>query len=106
MEPANPPLPTPRYFPFQPAAGSQTSNSMCESADGVSVACTRQNAGKRSNAVKISADGRRSPARKWNAPGATSLALVIVVLGSVSLAKLSHGAALAIDDTAIRSAGT
>ena len=45
MTPAHPPPPTAWYLPFHPDAGSQTSALMSESALGVSVAETRQNAG-------------------------------------------------------------
>jgi hypothetical protein len=34
MLPPKPPFPTPKYFPFQPAIGIQTSNSTWESLDG------------------------------------------------------------------------
>src|SRR3954465_4658296 len=42
MTPAHPPLPTAWNLPFQFSAGSQTSTAMSESADGFSVAATRQ----------------------------------------------------------------
>jgi hypothetical protein len=43
-EPLNAPFPTAWNLPFHPAAGSQTSIFMDESAEGASVASTRQNA--------------------------------------------------------------
>src|SRR5215510_1497246 len=49
IEPAHPPFPTASNLPFQPDAGSQTSILMSESLVGVSVAVTRQNAGKFAN---------------------------------------------------------
>src|SRR5690242_2225270 len=43
-EPANPPLPTPSYLPFQEASGgNQTSKAMSESEDGLIAPWTRQN---------------------------------------------------------------
>ena len=63
MFPAHPPLPTARNLPFQLAAGIHNSISMCESADGVSVAVTRQNAGSCLN----SGFGRAAPGIE-NAP--------------------------------------
>src|SRR6185503_6724832 len=46
MFPAHPPLPTCSYFPFQPEAGSQTSNWISESLVGRAVAFTTQCAGR------------------------------------------------------------
>ena len=46
IAPFHPPLPTAWNFPFHPLAGSQTSTLMFDSADGFSVAATRQNAGR------------------------------------------------------------
>src|SRR5262245_3700492 len=46
MVPAQPPLPTASNLPFQPDAGSQISTLMSESLVGISVAVTRQNAGR------------------------------------------------------------
>ena len=43
--PANPPLPTCSYLPFQ-SEGSQTSNRMSESLVGLATPATRQKAGK------------------------------------------------------------
>jgi hypothetical protein len=46
ITPWKPPPPVPRNLPFQPLSGSQTSILMLESELGVSVAVTRQNAGR------------------------------------------------------------
>src|ERR1700722_18032425 len=72
MVPAQPPLPTASYFPFQLAAGSWTTILMSESVDGLSVAATRQWAGDAACA------------------GIESAA-VIVVCGSESDLSRSHG---------------
>ena len=58
MLPFQPPLPTARNLPFQPDAGSQTSILMSESAVGLSVAATRQNAGRSANWVAAAAPAR------------------------------------------------
>src|SRR5258708_26425288 len=89
MPPEKPPLPTPWYFPFQPAAGIQTSSLMSESLVGLISAVTRQKAG---NSLKVAGAG---PAGGSNAPAATNCAEVMVVSGSLRLLKLSHGAAKA-----------
>ena len=64
---------------------------MSESLDGVSVAATRQNAGRSVIARRV------PPARPVteNAPAATGCAIVIVVFGSARAATLSHVAAIA-----------
>src|SRR5580765_4806845 len=49
--PSQAPLPTACSFPFQPDAGIQTSILMSESLDGVSVAATRQKAGRFANGL-------------------------------------------------------
>ncbi len=49
MAPAKPPLPGTTNLPFQAAAGIQSSILMSESLDGLSVAATRQNAGRSAN---------------------------------------------------------
>ena len=67
-------------LPFHPDAGSQTSNWMSESAEGLRVPVTLQKAG-------TSAGGPGGMAR---GPAATGCALVIVVLGRASLARLSQ----------------
>src|SRR5215471_6877570 len=69
--------PVPRYLPFQPENGIQTSILMFESEVGVNVAATRQNAGRLPKAPPSGA------------------ATVIVVSGKLMLAKLAHDAALA-----------
>ena len=46
MEPAKPPLPTPRKRWFQSFSGSQTSKRISESAEGRSNPVTRQNGGQ------------------------------------------------------------
>jgi hypothetical protein len=45
------PLPVPRYLPFQPEYGIQTSILMFESEVGVKVAAIRQNAGRLSKTL-------------------------------------------------------
>src|ERR1700733_14770854 len=57
VEPANPPLATPRYLPFQPELGNQTSNSMFESLEGRITPCTRQKAGSFLNSASCAAFG-------------------------------------------------
>src|SRR5215472_2228548 len=87
MFPAKPPFPSPRYFPFQPLSGSQTSILISESWAGLMVACTRQNAGR----FLTEAGGALAPGG-INCPAATSCAEVMVVSGRLSLARLSHEA--------------
>jgi hypothetical protein len=77
MLPANPPLPTPRYFPFQTDAGSHTSNSMCESLVGWITPCTRQKAGRAFQAASAGPFGGAPGGVK--APAATTWAAVKVV---------------------------
>src|SRR5580765_2384882 len=72
MLPAHAPLPTASSFPFQPDAGSQTSILMSESAEGVSVAATRQKDGR---LAKTFAPRPPRPGAV-NAPGATICASV------------------------------
>src|SRR3954452_20731524 len=91
IAPFHAPLPTAWNFPFQFAAGSQTSILMSESLDGVSVAATRQNAGRSVMALPRPA---RPPGAE-NAPAATGCPIVTVAFGSVSEARLSHVAASA-----------
>src|SRR4030095_14399341 len=92
---AHPPLPTAWNFPFHRDEGSQISILMSESADGVSVAATRENAG--SDAYTRGTGGGAPPCRAVpggvNAPGATSCAIVILVLSSVRRARDSQVAA-------------
>src|SRR5215471_10446013 len=88
--PAKPPFPCPRYLPFHPVSGSQTSTLMSESLAGLMVAITRQNAGR----AFTEADGVVAPGGT-NAPAATCSAEVIVVSASFSVARLSQVAAKA-----------
>src|SRR5213593_2288919 len=81
MIPAQPPFPTASNFPFQFSAGSQTSISICESDDGLSVAAVRQNAGTLSGAAAFPPTGSTG-AR--NSPAGTSSAMVMVVSGNES----------------------
>src|SRR5436190_24169759 len=98
MLPFQPPLPTIRNLPFQAVlaavpsargAGSHTSILMSEAAVGLSVAATRQNAGRSANGLPPRPPGCEK------APAATASAAVIVALGSASDARLSHVAACA-----------
>src|SRR5690348_11261639 len=89
MDPANPPLPSPRYFPFHPESGSQTSILISESLAGLRVAATRQNAGRPLTAAA------GTPGGGPNAPASTGCASVIVASGSLSAARLSQVAAMA-----------
>src|SRR5579871_190977 len=90
MDPANPPLPSPRYLPFHPVSGSHTSILISESLAGLIVAATRQNAGR----FFTEAGGTLSPGG-INAPAATACANVMVVSGRFSAARLSQVAATA-----------
>src|SRR4051812_25491680 len=90
MLPFHPPLPTASNLPFQFAAGSQTSILMSDSLVGLSVAATRQKAGRSPNWAP---PARPPPPAGANAPAATGSAAVIVALGSASVARLSHDAA-------------
>src|SRR6476646_1383160 len=90
MDPANPPVPCPRYLPFQPVSGSHTSILISESLAGLIVAATRQNAGR----FFTEAGGSLAPGG-INAPVATGCADVMVVSGRFSVARLSQVAALA-----------
>src|SRR6185436_16018242 len=98
MLPFQPPLPTMRNFPFHAVlpgapsargAGSHNSILMSESAVGLSVAATRQNAGRSANGLPPRPPGCE------NAPAPTASAAVIVACGSASEARLSHVAACA-----------
>src|ERR1700761_30537 len=90
MVPAKPPLPCPRYLPFHPVSGSQISTLMSESGAGLSIAMTRQNAGK----FFAEAGGAVEPGG-MNAPAATGCVDVMVVSASLSVARLSQVAAKA-----------
>src|SRR6185436_14674457 len=80
-----------RNLPFHPLAGSHTSILMSESADGLSVAATRQNAGRSAKGLPPRPPGCE------NAPAATASAAVIVACGSACDARLSHVAAFAVE---------
>src|SRR5258706_1347723 len=86
MAPAQPPFPTASNFPFHPSPGSQTSILMLESGDGLSVAATRQKAGR---LISVALNG------VVNEPAGTASAIVIAVFGRVSDDRLSHVAARA-----------
>src|SRR5688572_22909905 len=87
MEPPHAPLPTARNLPFQPAAGSQTSDLMSESLVGLIVSATRQKAGRL--AAACAAPG--PPPGCMNLPAATNVAELTVVFGSFSeAASCSH----------------
>src|SRR5579871_6034765 len=88
MVPAKPPLPCPRYFPFHPVSGNQISTLMSESGAGLSVAMTRQKAGR----FFTEAAGAVEPGG-INAPAATGCADVMVVSASFNVARLSQVAA-------------
>src|SRR5215469_16549994 len=62
MEPVHPPLPLARNFLFQPEAGIHTSIRISESLEGLSVAATRQNAGKSGKADALGVGGAKRPA--------------------------------------------
>src|SRR5579859_1335767 len=91
MDPANPPLPSPRYLPFHPASGSHTSILISESLAGLSVAATRQNAGR----FLVATAGMPNAGGATNAPASTCCAKLIVVSGSFNAARLSQVAAMA-----------
>src|ERR1700722_949017 len=93
MDPAHPPLPTAWSFPFHPAAGSHISIWMSESLVGLSVAATRQNAGRSLSATAGAGVPPNVLPGGMNSPAATGCASVMVVPGSASEARLSHVAA-------------
>src|SRR5262245_33182277 len=108
IAPANPPFPGITNLPFQSRAGIHSSILISESALGISVAVTRQKAGKSANGDGAAprplpdgpAAGGAAPAplnagNGTKLPASTALANVIVVCGSVNLARLSQGAATA-----------
>src|SRR5580658_5900811 len=84
MDPAKPPLPTPRYLPFQPEIGNQTSKSIFESLEGRITPCTRQNAGNFLNSA--SSEEVAALSGPENSPAGTIRAIMIVVSGSFKLA--------------------
>src|SRR5262245_25132180 len=94
MLPFHPPLPTDWNLPFHPEVGNQISTLMSDSADGVSVAATRQNVGSPENAAPAPPPRAAGPGGT-NAPGATSAAEVTFTLGRLSVVRLSQDAAYA-----------
>src|SRR5882762_5804839 len=88
MAPLKAPLPTAWNFPFQFAAGIQSSILMSESSDGVSVAVTLQNA--RGALIACAAPAPPPGVAGVNAPASTARASVIVTLGTVSDVRPSH----------------
>src|ERR1700733_13054222 len=90
MVPFQPPLPMAWKSLFQPEAGSQTSILMSETADGDSVANTRQNSGKLLKGPRLTGNPPGAAGGK-KAPAATLWADVIVTFGRLSLERLSQG---------------
>src|SRR5688572_27069601 len=84
MDPPKPPLPSPRYLPFQPI-GSHTSNSIRESTAGSMTPRTRQKAGSAGNGAAEAAGSGTILT-----PAATASAPTIVVAGSASDRRSSH----------------
>src|SRR5258708_3016959 len=94
MVPAQAPLPTASRLGFQLAsAGIHTSILISESEDGVSVAATRQKAGRFTYGFAPLPPPRAPGA--WNAPAATVSAVVIVTFWSFRFLTLSQPAASA-----------
>src|SRR5579862_3862897 len=92
MTPAQPPLPTAWNLPFQPLVGSQTSTLISESLVGLMVAATRQNSGRSPKGFVPSRLACPSfGTESW--PAGTTRAIVMVVSGNASDARLSHEAA-------------
>jgi hypothetical protein len=81
-----PPLPSPKYLPFQAETGIHTSMLMFESEVGVNVAAIRQNVGMPVNVWPVGA---------VNDPAGTDWAAVIVVSCSSKPKRLAHVAAAA-----------
>src|SRR5258705_13092515 len=95
MMPAHPPLPTASNFSFQFWTGSQTSDWIVESDEGVSVIATRQNAGSTTVAAFEPLGASRTcrgavPGPNVHAPAACVVAETIVTWGNVSAVKRSH----------------
>src|ERR1041384_7075204 len=90
MLPFQPPFPTASTLLFQFEAGSHTSILMSESGVGLTVAVTRQNAGRSANGLAPPRPPRPGAA---NAPAATDSAAVIVVSANFRAFRLSHEAA-------------
>src|SRR5262245_10814319 len=110
IDPVNAPLPTARNFPFQLAAGNQSSILMSESLDGRSVVATRQKAGSCANVRGFggatdgssgdpSVDGTKPPA-------GTSRASVIVTFLSDNAESLSQEVAASTDGCGMAAATT
>src|SRR5262245_10696591 len=89
MMPWNPPPPVPRKRPFHVFSGSHTSILIEESEVGVSVAATRQNAGR----PAIVCGGLEFGTTKT--PVVLSVADVIVVFSRATDCRLLHGVAIA-----------
>ena len=95
MTPARPLLPTDWSLPFQLDADSHTSILISESVEGVNVAVTRQNAGRRLNyCPPMPAPSGAGGAK---APAATFFADVMFLCGGEILAKLSQDVAIAVE---------
>ena len=84
-DPAEPPEPSPRKLPFHVVVGIHTSTPISEVLVGVSVAATRQNAGRLVSGV-IDPGGVKLPA-------GTDCVVMPVVPGGSAAARLSHGVA-------------
>src|SRR5215471_11829909 len=99
MLPAQPPLPTAWYLLFQFSAGSHSSISMCESAEGVNVSATRQNAGStggtgvapRPAGAGVGAGAAAGAAAARYGPAAMDSAEVIVASASFRELNFSQG---------------
>src|SRR4029453_8239560 len=102
MLPFHPPLPVAWNLPFQPEEGSHTSIFMSESGDGLTVAATRQKAGR---SVNCAPPPRPPPCGGVNAPAATDCAIVMVASGSLSDESISHDCAATGPALNTRSAG-
>src|SRR5579883_2545712 len=94
MTPAHPPPPTNSNLPFQ-FSGSQTSMSISESDEGLSVAATLQNAGTVSPAFCPPRWPPRPPPALApggvNVPAGTGSAIVMVVFGRETDLRLAQG---------------
>src|SRR5436309_1192958 len=107
MAPDHPPFPTASNLPFHPDAGNQTSILISESRLGLNVAATRQNAARSLKAVWPGPPPRPPGADGGtNAPAATDCAIVIVVSGTRSDARFSHGVAALAGDVKPTAANT
>src|SRR6187551_2321923 len=91
MLPFQPPLPVAWNLPFHLEAGSHTSILMSDCGEGVSVAATRQKAGRSLNCAP---PPPRPPACGGvNAPAATDCAIVTVAFSNFSDESISHDCA-------------